>query len=142
MLAGVSSGAYDQAEPTMTPSGSEAIEVSAAVGPAAISDHPVRHPWVWFVLYFPFGLSFGFPSIALGYLAVRAGVSVGAIAGVVGMTLLASGWKFVWAPVGDYTLTRKGWYLLATTLVVIGCIAMTAVPLSGSTMPLLSGLVL
>ena len=27
------------------------------------------HPWVWSVLYFPFGLTFGFPSIALGFLA-------------------------------------------------------------------------
>lgn len=126
----------------MTPPGPEAVQASVVVGSAAVADPPVRHPWVWFVLYFPFGLSFGFPSIALGYLAVRAGVPVGAIAAVVGMTLLASGWKFVWAPVGDYTLTRKRWHLLATTLVVAGCIAMTAVPLSSRTMPLLSGLVL
>src|SRR5260221_203232 len=57
-----------------------------------------RHPFVWAVLYFPFGLTFGFPSIALGYLASRAGVSVSTIAGVIGMTWLASGWKFTWAP--------------------------------------------
>jgi PAT family beta-lactamase induction signal transducer AmpG len=101
-----------------------------------------RHPWVWAVLYFPFGLSFGFPSIALGYLAAKAGISVSAIAGVVGMTLLASGWKFLWAPFGDYTLTRKRWYLIAVTTVSMGFIAITVVPLSASTMPLLSALVL
>src|SRR6516165_3576669 len=28
------------------------------------------HPWVWSVLYFPFGLTFGFPSIALGLVSV------------------------------------------------------------------------
>ncbi len=101
-----------------------------------------RHPWVWAVLYFPFGLSFGFPSIALGYLAARAGISVSAIAGVVGMTLLASGWKFLWAPIGDYTLTRKRWYLIAVATVSAGFIAITVVPLSARTMPLLSLLVL
>ncbi|MGH7669876.1 MAG: MFS transporter [Gemmatimonadaceae bacterium] len=101
-----------------------------------------RHPWVWAVLYFPFGLSFGFPSIALGYLAVRAGISVSAIAGVVGMTLLASGWKFVWAPIGDYTLSRKRWYLVAIAAVSLGFLAITLVPLSRSTMPLLAVLVL
>lgn len=101
-----------------------------------------RHPWVWAVLYFPFGLSFGFPNIGIGYLASRAGVPVSAIAGVVGMTFLASGWKFVWAPVGDYTLTRKRWYLIAIGTVGIGFVTMTAIPLSASTMPLFSILVL
>ncbi len=101
-----------------------------------------RHPWVWAVLYFPFGLSFGFPSIALGYLGVKAGISVSAIAGVVGMTLLASGWKFLWAPIGDYTLSRKRWYLIAIATVSVGFLAITLVPLSDATMPLVSVLVL
>jgi PAT family beta-lactamase induction signal transducer AmpG len=109
---------------------------SAAAAPSA------RHPWVWAVLYIPFGMSFGFPSIALGYLAVKAGVSVSAVAGVVGMTLLASGWKFVWAPLGDYTLTRKAWYLIAVATVSVGFVAITVVPLSRATIPLLSLLVL
>ena len=68
-----------------------------------------RHPWVWAVLYFPYGLTFGFPSIALGYLGSRAGLRTSVIAGIVGMSFLAAGWKFVWAPVGDYTLSRKRW---------------------------------
>ena len=103
---------------------------------------PPRHPWVWAVLYFPFGLTIGFPSIALGYLASRAGVSVSVIAGVIGMTWLASGWKFTWAPLGDYTLSRKKWYRIAISLVSVGFIAMSSVPLKPSTMPLLSGIVL
>ncbi|HVC19750.1 MAG TPA: MFS transporter [Vicinamibacterales bacterium] len=120
----------------------EPAAVDLLVAPAAAPRPAAPHPWVWFVLYFPFGLSFGFPSIALGYLAVQAGVSVGAVAGVVGMTLLASGWKFVWAPVGDYTLSRKRWYLLATGIVTAGFITMTAVPLSTRTVPVMSLLVL
>lgn len=101
-----------------------------------------RHPWVWALLYFPFGLTFGFPSIALGYLASRAGVPVSTIAGVVGMTWLASGWKFTWAPLGDYTLSRKRWYLIAITLVSIGFITMASLPIGPATIPLLSGVVL
>ena len=101
-----------------------------------------RHPWVWAVLYFPYGLTFGFPAIALGYLASRAGVSVSAIAGVIGMTWLAAGWKFTWAPIGDYTLSRKRWYRIAITLVSIGFISMTQVPLTPRGMPLLAILVL
>jgi len=101
-----------------------------------------RHPWVWSVLYFPFGLTLGFPSIGLGFLASRAGVPVSEIAGVVGMSWLASGWKWTWAPLGDYTLSRKLWYRIAIALVSVGFIAMSSVPLSPRTMPVLSLVVL
>ncbi|HWG54204.1 MAG TPA: MFS transporter [Gemmatimonadaceae bacterium] len=104
--------------------------------------HRVRHPWVWAVLYFPYGLTFGFPAIALGYRGSRAGVPVSAIAGVVGMSFLAAGWKFLWAPVGDYTLSRKRWYLLAAALISAGLIALTVVPFTDRTAPLISLLVL
>ena len=100
------------------------------------------HPWVWSVLYFPFGLTFGFPSIALGFLASQNGVSVGSISGVVGMSWLPSGWKWVWAPLGDYTLSRKLWYRVAITLVSAGFITMSSLPLSPHTMPLLALVVL
>jgi MFS transporter, PAT family, beta-lactamase induction signal transducer AmpG len=101
-----------------------------------------RHPFVYAALYFPFGLTIGFPSVALGYLASRAGVSVSEIAGVVGLTWLTSGYKFTWAPLGDYTLSRKLWYRIAIAFVSIGFIAMSSVPIKPSTMPLLSIIVL
>lgn len=100
------------------------------------------HPWLFAVLYFPYGLTIGFPSIALGFLGRRAGLPTSAIAAVVGMSFLAAGWKFLWAPVGDYTLTRKRWYLLAVALISGGLIALTVVPLSPRNLPLLSALVL
>ena len=110
--------------------------------PLAAPEPRTPHPWVWSVLYFPFGLTFGFPSIALGFLARNAGVSVGAISGVVGMSWLPSGWKWVWAPLGDYTLSRKLWYRIAITLVSAGLITMASLPLSPRTMPLLALVVL
>lgn len=111
---------------------------SAAGEPAERSPHP----WRFAVLYFPYGLTLGFPSIALGYLGRRAGLPTSVIAGIVGMSFLAAGWKFLWAPVGDYTLTRKRWYLLAVALASAGLIAMTAIPLAVRTVPILSALVL
>ena len=67
---------------------------------------------------------------------------VSVIAGIVGMTFLAAGWKFVWAPIVDYTLTRKRWYWLAIATVSVGLLALTTVPLSVRTVPIVSLLVL
>jgi MFS family permease len=58
------------------------------------------------------------------------------------MTFLANGWKFLWAPIGDYTLSRKSWYLIAVSLVALGLVAMTVIPISPRTAPLLSVLTL
>ena len=44
--------------------------------------------------------------------------------------------------VGDYTLTRKRWYYLAVAMISVGLIALTVVPLSTRTVPLVSLLVL
>jgi MFS family permease len=94
------------------------------------------------VLYFPLGLVVGFPSVALGYLGSRAGLDVSAIATIVGMTFIGGGWKFLWAPIGDYTLSRKTWYLIAMAAVALGLLAMTAIPLTRATAPILSALTL
>jgi len=108
----------------------------------SVAARVLPHPWVWAVLYFPLGLAIGFPSVALGYLGARSDLAVSAIAGIVGMTFLANGWKFLWAPVGDYTLTRKSWYLIAIVLVALGLFLMTTIPISRRTAPILSTLTL
>lgn len=115
-----------------------AISSAAAAEP----DDRAPHPWRFAVLYFPYGLTIGFPSIALGFLGRRAGLPTSVIAGIVGMSFLAAGWKFLWAPIGDYTLSRKRWYLVAVVLVSCGLIAMTVIPLSERTVPIVSALVL
>ncbi len=102
----------------------------------------VPHPFVWLVLYFPLGLANGFPAVALGYLGSRAGLDVSAIAGIVGMTFVGGGWKFLWAPIGDYTLSRKTWYLISIASISIGLLAMVVIPLNRSTAPVLSALTL
>jgi MFS family permease len=97
---------------------------------------------VWAVLYFPLGLAIGFPSVALGYLGSRAGLTVSTIAGIVGMTFVAGGWKFLWAPIADYTLSRKTWYLIAVSVTSAGLVTMIVIPITPDTAPLLSALTL
>ncbi len=100
-----------------------------------------QHPWVYAVLYFPMGLMLGYPSVALGYLGSRAGLPISSIAAIVGMSFLAHGFKFIWAPLGDYTLSRKKWWLIAASGMAIGMLAITVTPISEKTVPLLSLLV-
>lgn len=99
------------------------------------------HPFVFGLLYFPMGLMIGFPSVALGYLGVKAGLPVSSIAGIVGAAFFAHSLKFLWAPIGDYSLSRKSWYLLAASAVSIGILAITVVPIAPSTVGILTLLV-
>ncbi len=115
--------------------------MSDAEIPAPVT-RAVPHPFVWLVLYFPLGLANGFPAVALGYLGIRAGLDVSSVAAIVGMTFIGGGWKFLWAPVGDYTLSRKRWYLISIAAISAGLLAMTAIPLTRETAPVLSALTL
>lgn len=100
------------------------------------------HPWIFAVLYFPMGLMIGYPSIALGYLASRAGLAVSTSAAIVGMAFFAHAFKFLWAPLGDSTLSRKRWYLIAAAVMGAGLFTLTVTPMRESTVPLLSVVVL
>jgi hypothetical protein len=85
----------------------------------------VAHPIVFLLLYTPFGAANGYLIVTLGYLLHQAGVSVGAIAALIAVSLIPQTWKFAWAPIVDTTLNSKTWYLLSAiatggTLVAIG----------------------
>ncbi|MEP7382223.1 MAG: MFS transporter [Gemmatimonadota bacterium] len=100
------------------------------------------HPWRYAALYFPMGLMIGYPSVALGYLATRAGLPVSAAAAMVGSAFFAHAFKFLWAPLADYSLSRKAWYRIAIGVMSAVLLALTATPLRSDTVPLLSLLVL
>jgi PAT family beta-lactamase induction signal transducer AmpG len=102
----------------------------------------VPHPWLFAVLYFPTGLMLGYPSVALGYLGHRAGLSVSAIAAIVGVAFFAHGFKFLWAPLADYTMSRKRWYLIAIATMAASILALTTARLDAAAVPLLSAIVL
>jgi MFS family permease len=99
------------------------------------------NPFLYFVLFLPFGATSGFVSIALGYLAKHAGMSMTAIGVLVGTTLIPQTFKFVWAPLIDVLGTRKRWYLGANLVSSITLASLGFVPMTEKNLPLLEGLV-
>lgn len=102
----------------------------------------MTHPALFGILYFPYGLMVGVPAVMLGWLATRAGLPVSAAATIVGIAFAPAAFKFLWAPVGDLTLSRKRWYLLANACCAIAFFAMCVIPMSEKTLPLLTAIVL
>jgi len=70
-------------------------------------------PVLYLLLFMPMGITNGYIIVALAYLLSQAGVSVGAIAGLVGLSLLPSTWRAVWAPLVDATLSVRAWYVIS-----------------------------
>ena len=101
-----------------------------------------RHPFVYTILIIPFGAGTGFVTVALAFMATKHGLSVQQGAGLVALSLLPQVWKFFWAPVADTTLTRRRWYLIASSVVALGLLALATVPLGPSTLLLMQAIVL
>jgi MFS family permease len=82
------------------------------------------HPFVFFFLVLPYGISSGFVSITLPFVLTRVGFSVALAASIVAVGVSANLWRFLWGPVADLTLTARRWYLLglgtsAATLLIL-----------------------
>ena len=90
------------------------------------------------VVFLPGGLVRGFVTITLGYVLAQRAVSVAAIAGVVGLTLLPETWKFLMGPVVDMSLTSRRWYLICVLVTAAGFLAMAFAPLNAAGMPLIA----
>ena len=100
------------------------------------------HPVVFLILILPFGVMSGYLTVTIVYLLTQAGVPVDASAGLVAMSYIPHSWKFFWAPLVDTTLSRKTWYLLATTVSGLGIYATGAIPAEAGSLPLLTAVVL
>ena len=72
-------------------------------------------PIFYAMLFMPMGITNGYVVVALAYLLSQTGVSVGLIAGFVGLSLLPSTWRVVWAPLVDSTFSVRGWYLASSS---------------------------
>jgi len=81
----------------------------------AVPDSRLR-PVLYIMLFLPMGITNGYAVVALAYLLSQAGVSVGAIAGLVGLSLLPQTWRVLWAPLVDATLSVRTWYLISAVL--------------------------
>ena len=98
-------------------------------------------PWHFFFLVLPYGVSFGFVSVALPYVARERGIGVEAIGGVVAAAFAPHAWKFLWAPIVDTTLSRKTWYVVALVLIALGTFASMAMPITRSSLGALTAVV-
>jgi MFS family permease len=110
-----------------------------AAKPAA---HSAPHPIVYLLLYVPYGVAFGFVTVALGWLLSHAGASVEAIAGLTAMALLANTWKVAWSPLVDTTLSAKAWFMIGLVATAASLAVMASLPLQMSVLPLMGWLVL
>lgn len=84
------------------------------------------HPAVYLVLILPFGALGGYLTVALAYTLTQAGMSSVRVGALIGLFLVPQTWKFLWAPIVDATLTRKGWYAIGAASSALGVLAMGA----------------
>ena len=99
------------------------------------------HPFIYFILFLPFGATSGFVSVALGYLASRAGLSDGAVAAMVAMNTLPHTWKFLWAPVVDTLWNGRGWYVSANLVSSLAIMTMGLIPMTPDNVGLLTAVI-
>lgn len=84
-------------------------------------DEAYRPPnWIFAPLHLPYGVVNGFFTITLGFQLAQAGVSTQAIAGIAALCLFPLTWSLVWAPVVDFTLSYRAWYVIGTAGIALG----------------------
>ena len=81
---------------------------------------PAPHPFLFLVLFIPFGAVPGFLTVALAYDLSKKGISTSDIAIVVAISYLCLIFKWLWAPLVDTLLTRKIWYVGSTLVCGLG----------------------
>lgn len=97
------------------------------------------HPFFYLLLIIPFGATGGFLGITLGFLlSNKGGVSVEAVAAMISLATMPNSFKFLWAPIVDFTLSSKKWYLISGTITAIGIFLMGALPAKAESMFLLT----
>jgi len=104
-------------------------------------EHRPSHPVVFMFLVLPFGISAGYITVAYAYMFSKAGVSVEAIAALVGASLLPHVIKFLWAPLVDATLSLKKWYVLSSVITAAGIFATGILPIQASSLPVVTVIV-
>jgi MFS family permease len=78
------------------------------------------HPFLFLVLFIPFGAVPGFLTVALAYELSKKGIDTGDIAVVVGLSYVCLIFKWIWAPLVDTLFTRKTWYVGSTLVCGLG----------------------
>jgi len=92
----------------------------AAKSPPAGARTASTHPFLFLVLFIPFGAVPGFLTVALAYDLSKKGIGTSDIAIVVGLSYISLIFKWLWAPLVDTLLTRKIWYVGSTVVCAMG----------------------
>jgi hypothetical protein len=82
------------------------------------------------------GSSQGFVTVTLGYVLAERGVSVAAIATLVGLRLLPETWRILFGPLLDTSLTPRVWYLISAVGVAISTLLFGLLPVSAASLRL------
>src|SRR5512133_4330621 len=104
-------------------------------------DRESTHPFVFFFLVLPYGISSGFVSITLPFILTRVGFSVALAASIVAVGVSANLWRFLWGPVADFTLTARRWYLLGLVTTAVTLLLLGLIPLRPDSTGLLNAVV-
>jgi PAT family beta-lactamase induction signal transducer AmpG len=112
--------------------------MNQAVSTTSPNPYAHAHPAVFLFLILPFGVIGGYVTVALAYQFSKAGISVEAIAALVGASLLPQVFKFLWAPLLDTSLSLKKWYILSGIVTAAGVLASGILPIKESSLPLLT----
>lgn len=99
------------------------------------------HPFIYFILFLPFGATSGFVGVTISHFAAKAGMSDSVIAALVAMNLLPHTWKFLWAPVVDTLWNGRGWYISTNLLSSLAIIALGLVPITPENVDLLTAII-
>lgn len=96
------------------------------------------HPFLYFLLFLPFGATSGFIMYTIGSLAGKAGMSDAVIAGMTATNTLPHTWKFLWAPLVDTIWTGRGWYISTNLISSAAIIALGFIPITDDTVGLMT----
>jgi len=98
---------------------------------------PPPHPFLYFVLFLPFGATAGYVMVTIGYLASKAHIPDGTVAALVAMNTLPHTWKFLWAPAVDALWTGRRWYVSTNLVSSAAIIALGFIPITSGNVGIL-----
>ncbi len=103
-------------------------------------DRPAAHPFLFLILYLPFGVTGGFLAYAVAYPFTHAGVSTVEFTALAGLYFAPQTFKMLWAPLVDTTLTSKAWYLISLAIAAPALAAVGFLPMGRAALPILAPL--
>ncbi|CAN5504962.1 hypothetical protein BH11MYX1_BH11MYX1_50070 [soil metagenome] len=87
------------------------------------------HPFLYFLLFLPFGATSGFITVTMGAIAHRAGISDEVVVTLTATNTLPHTWKVFWGPLVDTVWTGRGWYITSNLVSSAAIITLGFIPI-------------